>query len=124
MKKICPIILVFVCSFAAVAQTVDSDSLTTRIASSFHDQMFAPDKGHHLMASAFLAGFSFYALRQEFDASESAANSGAIGLSLSIGIAKEIYDGVSGKGTPSFKDIIADAAGIAAAILILNLSSE
>ena len=75
------------------------------------------------MASAFLTGMSFYTMRQEFNASESASNGAAVGISLSIGIAKEIYDGASGKGTASFKDIIADAAGIAAAIFLLNISS-
>lgn len=31
---------------------------------------------------------------------------------LSIGVAKEVYDKVSGKGTAEWKDIIADCIGI------------
>lgn len=48
----------------------------------------------------------------------------SVSLSLSIGLAKEVYDGVSGKGTPSFKDIIADAAGVAFGIIIISVSSR
>ncbi len=124
MKKAPVLLLLFLCSASLAAQTTSQDTLTSNVTRSFHDQWFAPDKGHHFMASAFLTGFSYYALRQEAGASEQASNRAAIGLALSIGVAKEIYDGVSGKGTPSVKDIVADIAGIAVGLLILNVSSE
>lgn len=37
----------------------------------------------------------------------------AVLIVLTIGIAKEVYDKISGKGTPEWKDIIADIVGIA-----------
>ena len=125
MKRfLCIFTLVFLCCMSLPAQTVDSDSLTLKVSRTFHDRLFASDKGHHFMASAFLAGFTYYAFRQEFGVSDRESNGAAIGIAFTIGLAKEVYDGVSGKGTPSFKDIVADAAGIAAAIIIFNISSE
>lgn len=118
------VMLIFLCGSGLAAQTAISDSAVSSAARSIHDKMFAPDKGRHFMVSAFLAGFSYYAFRQEAGAAQSTSNTAAATLSLSIGLGKEIYDRVSKKGTPSLKDIVADAAGVAAAILILNLSSE
>lgn len=37
---------------------------------------------------------------------------GALTVVLAIGIIKEIYDKVSGKGTPDWRDIVADCIGI------------
>lgn len=42
----------------------------------------------------------------------------AAGIALLIGIAKEVYDKVSGKGCTEWKDFIADAAGIAAGCVL------
>ena len=101
-----------------------ADSLNLNLKRSLHDQWFSQDKAHHFMVSAFLTGFSYYAFKQEFEQSQETATVAAVSLSFSIGIAKEIYDGASGSGTPSFKDIVADAAGVVVGILILNVSSQ
>lgn len=37
----------------------------------------------------------------------------AAGVALAIGISKEIYDKMSGKGTPEWADLMADCVGIA-----------
>jgi len=125
MKQRCTIVfLLLLGSSALLAGPVAADSTASSLTRSIHDKMFAPDKGHHFMVSAFLAGFSYYALRQEAGASQPVSNSAAATFTLSIGLAKEIYDGLGKKGTPSFKDFVADAAGVAAAMLVLNLSSK
>ena len=118
-------LLVFVLSGLCPANSavVSADSINKNLKRSFHDQWFSQDKAHHFMVSAFLTGFSYYTFKQEFGHSEESTTIAAVSVSLSIGIGKEIYDGVSGKGTPSFKDIVADAAGVAVGILILNVSS-
>jgi uncharacterized protein YfiM (DUF2279 family) len=100
------------------------DSLKINLKHTAHDQWVAPDKAHHFMASAFITGFTYYACKQELDFSEQQASTVCVSLSLSVGLAKEVYDGVSGKGTPSFKDIIADAAGVAFGIFIISVSSQ
>ncbi|MDO7788266.1 hypothetical protein [Desulforamulus aquiferis] len=39
-------------------------------------------------------------------------------LTLALGIAKEIYDQLSGKGTPEYKDILANFLGILAGYIV------
>ena len=111
--------------FAATPSlSLPADSLNQNIKRSLHDQWFSQDKAHHFMVSAFLTGFSYYAFKQEFGQSSESAATAAVSVSFSIGIGKEIYDGVSGKGTPSWKDIVADAAGVMFGILIVTVSSQ
>jgi hypothetical protein len=43
----------------------------------------------------------------------------AVLLTMGIGIGKEVYDDVTGKGTPDIYDIVADFIGIAAAVYVL-----
>ncbi len=117
------LMLLLFSSINLFAEETQTDSLTTR-PKTVHDRLFAADKGHHFMVSAFIAGASFYAMQQEMSASSPASTRAAFGIAFSIGLAKEVYDGVSGRGTPSVKDIIADAAGIAAALLIFNFTTE
>ena len=81
----------------------------------------AKDKIDHFSVSAFLVGFGYYAARQEWGRSEPASRNAAIGFSLSVGLCKELYDGVSGRGTPSFGDVLADAVGIALAAVLINI---
>ena len=38
-------------------------------------------------------------------------------LTLAIGISKEVYDKVSGKGHPEWKDLVADLVGILIGVL-------
>jgi uncharacterized protein YfiM (DUF2279 family) len=115
-------ILAFFLFFAQIqAETIHADSLTHSIKRSFHDKMFAVDKGHHFAASAMIVGLSFYSLHQEMNISRPLSTQASIGVAFSVGAAKEIYDGLSGKGSASFLDLAADVAGIALAALLLNL---
>lgn len=41
----------------------------------------------------------------------------AAAITLSIGIGKEIYDKISGKGTPEWQDLVADIIGTVIGIL-------
>ena len=125
MNKHIALLAVFVIFAPLVANSaVNADSLNHRLQLSSHDRLFAQDKGHHFMASAFLTGFSFYAFHQEMGQSRTVSNRAAIGTVFSIGLAKEIYDGMSGKGTPSYKDMLANIVGIVVGIAILNISAE
>ena len=108
----------------AQKEMISADSLNHNLKRSTKDHWFGQDKAHHFMVSAFLTGFSYYACKQEFGFSRQQANTAAVGFTMTIGVGKEIYNSVSGKGTPSFKDVIANAAGVAAGILILNIAVE
>lgn len=43
-------------------------------------------------------------------------------IAIAIGIGKEIYDKVSGKGTPEWHDLICDVIGIAIGMAFLGLN--
>ncbi|EYF01980.1 hypothetical protein [Chondromyces apiculatus] len=79
------------------------------------DPWRGPDKALHFTASALLAGggYALGALGTE-DLPGRLAVGGA--LSLSAGVAKETLD-AAGLGTPSFKDLAWDVAGIAFGLL-------
>lgn len=73
------------------------------------------------MMSAGLVAAQFYFLRQELDVRTTKSWQIAAGSTLAIGLAKEVYDRVSRRGTPSWKDVLADIVGIGmAAVLVTN----
>ncbi|MBN2354974.1 hypothetical protein JXO59_02615 [candidate division KSB1 bacterium] len=88
------------------------------------DQWFARDKADHFMVSAFLTGCAYYAAQKEARLSESAGKNFAVGFSLSLGIFKEVYDGLSGKGNASFKDLGADALGTGLGYLMCTIGTK
>jgi uncharacterized protein YfiM (DUF2279 family) len=85
-----------------------------------HDLWLGKDKFDHALASAGLTAAQFYVLHQEFEVNDSRSRQIAAGSTLVIGIAKEIYDKVSRRGTPSWKDLFADFIGVALAVGIMT----
>ena len=84
------------------------------------DPWLSKDKMDHVTASAFLTGAQYYLVRQELELSHEQSLRAAMAGALVLGIAKEIYDGVSKRGTPSIKDLLADALGIGLAALLIS----
>lgn len=84
------------------------------------DLWLGEDKLDHALASAGLAAAQFYVLHQEVELNDSRSRQIAAGSTLAIGIAKEIYDKVRRRGTPSWKDLLADLAGVALAVGIMT----
>ena len=85
------------------------------------DPWLGVDKMHHLSISAFLVGSQMYVYREHASMDDARALRLAVSTTLLLGIGKELYDGVSGKGTASFKDLLADLAGIALAASIFMI---
>jgi uncharacterized protein YfiM (DUF2279 family) len=104
-----------------VAPPQDSLKLDLKLS---HDKWLGKDKFDHFTASAFLVGLGYFAAHKELDRSIPASQNAAVGFSFTIGIGKELYDKYSKKGTPSYKDLLADALGCAAAFLIINAHSR
>lgn len=77
------------------------------------------DKFEHIFFSSFLLGSSYYLYRNELNKSDASAREVGIGIALSIGISKELYD-LADRGNPSFKDILADIVGIVVGILVFT----
>ena len=112
--------LVFVFTLPAFAGSpVDS----VKSASSVHDRWFATDKAHHFLVSAFLTAAVNYTTREEMNLDRGASQNISIGITLSVGLGKEIFDGTLRKQSRrhfSCKDLVADCAGIITGILLFN----
>ncbi len=82
------------------------------------EPFFGPDKVKHFFVSAFIESASFGAL-QAAGADRDLALAGALGATAAAGVGREIYDRRT-KGEFSIRDLGWDAAGAAAALLILT----
>lgn len=82
------------------------------------DPWLSPDKAKHFFLSIFVESFSFSALRAAH-AGRTASLAGATAVSAGVGVGREIYDFYH-PGTPSLKDLSWDAAGTAAAAIVLR----
>ena len=82
------------------------------------DRWLGTDKVKHFFMSAFVQSASYASLRAA-GASHGPALLGATGVTLTLGIGKELHD----RNTPSdfsVRDLVADAAGAGAATILLN----
>lgn len=77
------------------------------------DKWFAADKLKHFGYSAFLSGGTFTVARKHFDCSRNESFAFSIGITISLGGAKEIIDSRAPGQTSSYKDLIWDIAGAA-----------
>jgi uncharacterized protein YfiM (DUF2279 family) len=82
------------------------------------DRWFAPDKAKHFFMAAFVQSASYGALRLT-GVHRRGALIGATVAASAVSVGKELYDREFG-GDPSWKDLTWDAAGIAAATLVLR----
>jgi putative lipoprotein len=82
------------------------------------DSWFGVDKIKHFFLSAFVTSVSYSAI-QAAGANRKTAMTGAVGASLAVGVAREVYNRRTTK-LFSFKDLAWDAAGTAAAAAMLN----
>ena len=82
------------------------------------DSWFGADKAKHFFTAAFVQTLSFGALRS-VGMSYVGAIAGATVLSSGVSVGKEVRDRSSG-GVMSVKDVTWDAAGIAAATVLLR----
>jgi uncharacterized protein YfiM (DUF2279 family) len=84
------------------------------------DRWIAYDKAQHFLASALIVLSAQYALETKGGAGRHAALPLAVGAGAGVGLAKESFDARRVNGTGfSKKDLVADAAGIAAAVAFI-----
>jgi putative lipoprotein len=82
------------------------------------DRWFGPDKAKHFFMAAFVESGAFSGLRLTGMHRTPALN-GAIGVAAGVSLGKEVYDRYSG-GDASFKDLMWDGIGMAAAGVLLH----
>ncbi|MDZ7363718.1 MAG: hypothetical protein ONB46_23830 [candidate division KSB1 bacterium] len=85
-----------------------------------HDAWLGKDKVDHAMMSAGWVAAQFYFLHHELEWKTSKSRQVAAGSALLGGIAKEIYDKASRRGTPSWKDLLADLLGVGVAVILVT----
>jgi putative lipoprotein len=85
-----------------------------------NDKWFAADKLKHFGFSAFLSGGTYTVARRHFDYSRNESFAVSIGLTVSLGGAKEIIDSKRPNQTSSYKDFIWDIAGAAVGALLAS----
>ncbi len=87
-----------------------------------NDPRFSSDKYYHFAASFLITGGSYLALSDGFatDAPDELALAWSAGISISVGLGKELYDWVD-YGLFSWRDIVWDLAGTAAGLVAMDL---
>jgi uncharacterized protein YfiM (DUF2279 family) len=108
------------CVFGQILKSVAFDSTALVQKKLNHDAWFGKDKFDHAMTSAGLVAAQFYFLHHELEWKTSKSRQFAAGSALLGGIAKEIYDKVSRRGTPSWKDLLADLIGVGVAVVLFT----
>jgi uncharacterized protein YfiM (DUF2279 family) len=81
------------------------------------DRWLAEDKLRHFFASFVVTSLSAGAARAA-GLDRAASMWAGAGVGAGAGAAKEIRDRASGRGTPSFRDLVWDAVGIAASAIV------
>jgi uncharacterized protein YfiM (DUF2279 family) len=95
------------------SQNADKKPVFTR------DSWFSPDKLDHLLFSATLAGSGFLALKVTGSTESDALLLSASSVT-SLGLVKEIVDLVRPRGHASWKDLVADLAGVALGVMVVS----
>ncbi len=86
------------------------------------DKWFAEDKLKHFGLSAFFAGGSYIVANRHFDFNKNKSFTIGIGITVSLGAAKEIIDYKTPNQTSSHKDLIWDIAGALTGALLAGLA--
>ena len=84
------------------------------------DSWFGRDKVHHFLTSAFLSGVGYYFFHEEQHYSNRFSQRGGFCFSISLGLAKEVRDGLKQDNAFSVKDLAADILGTLAGIALVS----
>ncbi len=121
------ILLFFVCANAQVADTayVAADSSVSESEKElkiqkWHDSFIAKDKAQHFLGSFILAGAIGLAGERFADAGKQESLLAGATISFSLGVLKEGYDSTRPRNRFSWKDLLADAAGVGLALIVFN----
>ena len=122
------IFVIFLLMTSASSQTVTypakSDSLDKSVPPiktySFIDKFKAPDKAQHFMGSLISTILIYKICREPLDFQDRNSKIFSAGITLGLGISKEIYDHSRTRGMFSWRDLLADLAGIGVGFILIN----
>jgi len=95
-------------------------NIKKNVGGSSHDPWLGKDKLDHFLTSAFLVGAAYNYNRELFSMSHKQALRFSVSFSFTIGVSKEVWDKTSKRGSPSYRDLVADLLGIGLGFLILS----
>ena len=90
------------------------------VSSRCRDRWLAEDKFHHFAYSLGITGLSYHAYHCQLHNQNPGARYFAVSVASVAGIGKELYDTFLGKTGFSYRDLIADAAGVAVGVLVFT----
>ena len=131
MKNNILIVVVFLGVFIFLSQTASAGNhklqksqpekfRLKKITFTVSDSWFSRDKAHHFLTSAFLTTAGYYYSRELNNFSNFKSQQHGISLSLSLGLIKEIRDGIQKNNSFSWKDLVADILGIAVGLALVS----
>ena len=131
MKKIFLASFVLLMLFQFFSQTGNAQNLKLKklqpekfqlqkITFTVSDSWFSRDKAHHFLTSAFLTTAGYYYSREQKNFSNFKSQQDGIYFSLSLGIIKEIRDGLKKNNSFSWKDLVADILGTAVGLALVS----
>jgi len=85
------------------------------------DAWFGTDKARHLIGSFILSGLSQMSLQRYARRDIRSSKAIGFGLSISVGLGKEIWDSSRKDNIFSYKDLTADILGSLLAVFIVNM---
>ena len=85
------------------------------------DRWLARDKLAHATISLSLVGFGYHLARYEGSFKKPSSRAAAVGITLSLGLLKELRDGTKKDNCFSLRDLAADLAGTAAGIALFTI---
>ena len=83
------------------------------------DSWFSRDKAHHFLTSAFLTTAGYYYSRELNNFSNFKSQQNGMCFSLSLGLIKEIRDGLQKRNSFSWKDLVADILGTVVGVALV-----
>jgi putative lipoprotein len=104
--------------------TANSSDLLSEADSQFNsrkvDRFLAADKAKHFTASLISTVFLYKIFEKGLSIDQQEGKIYSFSLTISLGLSKEIYDKSRPGNYFSWKDLLADAAGIAAGLILIN----
>jgi putative lipoprotein len=86
----------------------------------FSDKLTTPDKAQHFMGSLIFTVLFYKIFQDPLEIHKSNSKYLAVGITLGLGVSKELYDSSRSKGAFSWKDLLADVAGITVGLILVN----